>query len=304
MITIGIPRALLYHKRHVLWSALLESVGCRTVVSPPTNRRILERGAELAVDESCLPMKAFLGHVDALRDRCDRVLVPRMESLVAHEHMCVKLMGAYDIVRNTMPELPLIGYDVDVRNGVTERAELLRVAAEIGAGRLRARRALREAAIAQRAWEVEQASEQQAMLEADTGRTRILVVGHAYTLADALIGKPILDLLAEQDVDVLVSDHVDHDLARRLSPALSATIKWTYNKELLGAIEMYRGRVDGVVFVVTFPCGPDSLMAEIACRKLADVPVATIVLDELSGEAGLRTRLESFVDILKMRRAS
>ncbi len=304
MTTIGIPRALLYHKRHVLWSALLEGIGCRTVVSPPTNRRILERGTRLAVDESCLPMKVYLGHVDALLGRCDCVLVPRMESVVTHEHMCVKLMGAYDIVRNTLPDAPVVGYDVDVCNGVTERAQLLGLAAELGAGPLRARRALRDAAIAQRAWEVERAAEQEAMIGADSGRTRILLVGHAYNLADAMIGQPIVSLLGELEVDVLVSDHVDHELARRLSPAFSSTIKWTYNKELLGAIEMYSGKVDGVVFLVTFPCGPDSLMAELASRKLADTPVVTLVLDELAGETGLRTRLESFVDILKMRRAS
>jgi predicted nucleotide-binding protein (sugar kinase/HSP70/actin superfamily) len=60
--------------------------------------------------------------------------------------------------------------------------------------------------------------------------------------------------------------------------------------------------VDGIVFVVTFPCGPDSLMAELCQRRTLGVPIVTLVLDELQGEAGLRTRLESFVDIIRAKR--
>lgn len=304
MTTVGIPRALLYHKSHTLWSTFFEGVGAHTVVSPHTNRRILARGTELAVDESCLPMKVYLGHVDALRGRCDHVLVPRLESLCKHEKMCVKFMGAPDIVRNTMPDISVLTYDVNVGDGIRERDGIVALGKRLGAGAIRARRAYKDALVAQHAWEVEREREQESLLDAASDRPRILVVGHSYNLGDALIGKPIVDFLSSQEVDVLTSDAVDHAEARKLSVALSTSIEWTYNKELLGAIEMYRGRVDGIVFVVTFPCGPDSLMAELAQRRLGNVPVASLVLDELTGEAGLRTRLESFVDILKLKRAS
>jgi predicted nucleotide-binding protein (sugar kinase/HSP70/actin superfamily) len=136
----------------------------------------------------------------------------------------------------------------------------------------------------------------------DPEAVRILVVGHSYTLADELIGKPILDYLRSLGVEVLTSDAIDKPKARELSRAISPTIKWTYNKELLGAIELYREHVDGIVFVVTFPCGPDSLMAELCQRRIEGVPIVTLVLDELQGEAGLRTRLESFVDIIRAKR--
>ncbi len=39
-------------------------------------------------------------------------------------------------------------------------------------------------------------------------------------------------------------------------------------------------------------------------RLVKDVPILTIILDNQSGSAGLETRLESFVDILRFRRAS
>lgn len=302
MPTIGIPRSLMYHKHQVLWSEFFGALGCPTVVSPPTNKRILERGTELAVDESCLPLKVFLGHVENLKDRCDYVLVPRMESVQPKEHVCVKLMGCYDIVRNTMPEVPVLIYDVDVTAGRSEGAEMEALARRLGAGKREAREAYRHAKAAEGRALAEREAAQSEMVET-AGRLRVLVVGHAYNLGDAMIGEPILEFLKAQDVDVLVSEDVDHAEARALSPALSPTIRWTFNKELLGAVQMYRDRIDGIVFIVTFPCGPDSLMAELCQRRLGDIPVATLVLDELQGEGGLRTRLESFVDILRMRKA-
>lgn len=304
MITVGIPRALLYHKFRVLWEHFFAEVGSRVVISPPTDRRILARGVDLAVDESCLPMKMYLGHVDALAGSCDVVLVPRLECLLKREEACVKLMGAYDIVRNTLPELPLETYQVDVRNGLRERDEMIELGRRLGAKDSTACRAYDSAHAAWTRSRELRAASQRALAESPRTRPRILVVAHPYNLHDEMIGRPILDFLATQDVDVLISDDVDHERAHASCAALSPGLIWTFNKELLGSVEMYRGNVDGVVFVVTFPCGPDSLMAELAQRKLGGVPVISIVLDELSGEAGLRTRLESFVDILAMRAAA
>ncbi|MGB4592462.1 MAG: acyl-CoA dehydratase activase-related protein [Coriobacteriia bacterium] len=302
---IGLPRSLLYHKYHALWTSFFEELGWRTIISAPTNRRILDRGVGLAVDESCLPMKVFLGHVESLRGHCDAVFVPRLESLTPGEHVCVKFMGAYDIVRNTMPDLPIVTYDVDVANAVSEKASMIALARELGAGPFAARRAYSRARAAQASHERELARMQESLLE--TGgphpdHVRILVVGHSYNLADELIGKPIITYLESLGVEVITSDAIDKPLARELSVRLSPGIKWTYNKELLGAVELYREVVDGIVFVVTFPCGPDSLMGELCQRRIQGVPVATIVLDELQAEAGLRTRLESFVDIIEAKR--
>lgn len=299
MLLVGLPRALLYHKYHALWTTFLEECGFSTVISPPTNRRILERGVALAVDESCLSMKVFLGHVDALRGRCDRVFVPRQEAYECGEHLCVKFMGAYDIVRNTLPELPLLTYDVNADHGIHERQSMIAMAREIGVSRSVARRAHDRAAIAQEAHEVELARLQRSIADAPrTDAVRILVVGHSYNLADEFIGAPVLAYLRTLGAEVVTSDEVDKALARRTGSAMSPTMKWRYNKELLGAVELYRDLVDGIVFVVTFPCGPDSLMAELCARRITGIPMTMLVFDELVGDAGIRTRLESFVDIL------
>lgn len=59
--------------------------------------------------------------------------------------------------------------------------------------------------------------------------------------------------------------------------------------------------IDGIVYLSVFPCGTDSLVNELAMRKIKDVPYINIVLDEQDADAGLQTRIESFVDILNMK---
>lgn len=299
--TIGLPRCLLFHKYQVLWRSFFDGLGVETVVSPPSNKAILARGLELAVDETCLPLKVFLGHVDALRDKANYVLVPRIASLDKRETACVKFMGAYDVVRNCVPDVELLEYNIDVANGICEREELCRVGRVFEPSARKVRRAYAEARRAQDLHAGERERVQEAVLEGEG--LKVLVVGHAYNLADELLGAPIVSYLRSLGVHVVCSELGDEQTARKLSERLSRDIPWTYNKELLGAVELYRRRVAGIIFLVTFPCGPDSLMTELCMRRLKDVPAMTLILDELQGEAGLKTRLESFVDLLGMRKA-
>ena len=53
--------------------------------------------------------------------------------------------------------------------------------------------------------------------------------------------------------------------------------------------------------MTSFPCGPDSLINELLIRKIKDIPIINIIVDEQTSEAGLHTRLESFVDIIKQK---
>ena len=76
-IKIGIPRGL-YYRDYILFKNFFEGIGCTVLLSAPSNRSIIEDGKKLAVDESCLPFKIYLGHVKYLENKCDYILVPRI----------------------------------------------------------------------------------------------------------------------------------------------------------------------------------------------------------------------------------
>lgn len=300
---IGIPRSLLYHRYGVLWTEFFSALGCRVVVSPPTDRAILSRGLHLAVDESCLPAKIHLGHVDVLKDRADYVLVPRISSIRRHEENCVKLKALYDVTAQTLTEVPLLEYTVDWREGRAERAELLRLGRRFEPRTPKVLWAYERARFLQRLHDAREGRRADRALREPDRRPKVLVVGHSYNTADEFIGRPVTRHLDALGVRVLDAEDFGRRRTRRLGARSSPHLYWTYNKELLGAVERCRGLVDGVVFLVTFPCGPDSLVAELCQRRLKGTPFLPLVLDEHQAEAGLRTRLESFVDVIEARRA-
>lgn len=78
---------------------------------------------------------------------------------------------------------------------------------------------------------------------------------------------------------------------------------WTYEDEVVGAAGHYlfSDAVDGVICIVSFGCGPDSVMMAMvqrAAKEQGAKPFLTVTIDEHTGEAGLVTRLEAFVDML------
>jgi predicted nucleotide-binding protein (sugar kinase/HSP70/actin superfamily) len=78
---------------------------------------------------------------------------------------------------------------------------------------------------------------------------------------------------------------------------------WAYAESLVGAgaYLLEHGKIDGLVIVMAFGCAPDSGLAPVLGQlaRRAGVPALALTLDEHSGEAGLVTRLEAFVDMLE-----
>ena len=58
-------------------------------------------------------------------------------------------------------------------------------------------------------------------------------------------------------------------------------------------------QIDGIVLVSAFPCGTDSMTNDALMRCIKGKPILSLTVDAQSGTAGLETRLESFVDILR-----
>ena len=126
---------------------------------------------------------------------------------------------------------------------------------------------------------------------------KILLVSHPYNTYDCTIGKPIINYLEELGCSVIYSDLFDKKVSSDKSLELCEGLYWKFSKEIVGSIKMCEDKIDGVIFLSTFPCGLDSLVNELIIRKL-DKKCLNIVLDDLDSFAGIETRLESFVDIV------
>jgi predicted nucleotide-binding protein (sugar kinase/HSP70/actin superfamily) len=70
------------------------------------------------------------------------------------------------------------------------------------------------------------------------------------------------------------------------------------------AILSAKAGFDGIIQIYPFTCMPE-IIAQCALTKFKKkykVPVMTLILDEMTGEAGYMTRLEAFVDMLRIKR--
>lgn len=300
---IGIPRALLYHRYAVLWETFFRELGFETVVSPRTNKAIQDIGEHYAVDENCLSSKLFFGHVAALEGKCDAIFVPRIADFGKDGIMCTRFEALYDICANTFREkgIRFISCEVDVHMKKTEDEAYIGLGVSLGKTRPEAEAAWKKA---HAAWEADLHAKmiKQEEALASTDKIRVLVAGHSYNLYDEYIGIPILKSIRRLDALPVCADAVDLQQAQIDSRKLCKDVPWTMSRELLGAVEKYHDQVDGIVLITAFPCGPDSMINEMIIRRVKDRPILNLLLDSQDASAGIETRLESFIDIIRFRK--
>jgi predicted nucleotide-binding protein (sugar kinase/HSP70/actin superfamily) len=325
MIKIGIPRALLYYQYYPMWKTFFEELGAEVVVSPPTTQAILSSGSSRVVADTCLPVKAFCGHVMALVRECDCIFIPALRSVKSKIYNCSKFLGLPDMTRAVIPESPpILDIDIDINKG---KRELYQAIYKLGRRFTWNPFRVRQAAIA--AW---QAHLKYKQLMSDQGLTQlqaierisntaeadaktpyptstqasIALVGHPYLLYDELINHRLIHRLGQAQYRVLTPEMLTTEQLELAITRLTGRPYWTYEEEVVGAGGHYlEGGVEGVIGVIAFGCGPDSLMMDMVRRqatKLKTTPFMSLTLEEHTAEVGVVTRLEAFLDMIHRRK--
>lgn len=291
MQTVGIPRALLYHRYGKFWQTYLGELGLRVKVSGATTKRTVELGLGKVSSEVCLPIKIIAGHVEELKNEVDFLFMPQLVWMGDHLYACPKMIGIPDVARLTMP------------------ASCRVVAPEIKGNfmlpHLRAGVAMtRNPARTLRAWH-----RSASLLRHDppaptfpADQRKIAIISHFYNLEDPYVAQDIIVTFTKAGMRVYTKEDLPAaELARADGPA--ASVRWVYERELYNAFRYYSGKVDGICAVVSFGCGPDSLIVEIMQReaKTRNVPFTQLVVDEHTGKAGIVTRLEAFMETISRR---
>lgn len=299
-MTIGLPKALLYYRYEHLWNTFFNELGCNVITSRDTSQAMLAEGIALSVGECCLPVKLFMGHIASLEGRCDYILVPRFETLGKNEEFCVRFWGLPDIVRNTFPDVPLISYNLNGRLPAGERRSFLHMGKILGKSSMQTLRAYRSAVQEQQ--RQDRMSEEKQLKLFHASGAKVLLVSQPYIIHDAYVGNPLIRILHEQGAVLVFADRCNRQACRAISKSITKDLYWTLHEEIIGAIPLLKNNVDGVLLVTSFPCGSDSLVNELILRRVKELPITQIILDEQQGEAGLQTRIESFMDIVHERR--
>lgn len=298
-ITVGIPATLLYYKYKELWLNFFGKLGIKVVLSPQTDKEILDSGIKHSLDEACLAMKIYMGHVAYLAGKCDYILVPRLESVKKCEKLCTNFAALYDLTRATS-DARIIHYNVDVDRKKSEEEAFIKLGKNLGFTRIESKSAYLLAKQNERILKKAKLDTQLNKIK-NSKKIKILLAGHPYNLYDKFIGGQIVEVLEKCDVDVFYSDIYDDVHVPRDMPKISKANYWTYNREMIASIAYYEPQVDGIILVTSFPCGPDSLSNEMILRNV-HIPITNLIMDEENSTTGLETRIESFIDIIEERK--
>lgn len=307
------PRALLYYTYFPLWRRFFSDLGCEVVLSPPTNERILNLGTQATVDEVCAPVKIAFGHVLDLRDRVDYVLVPRLVSVEPRAYICPKLMGLPDMVLHSGQKLPvLLSPDIDMSKGKYSITKALAEARRVlRMGPLSVARAFYNSLEEGRRMErrlisgltPEEAFHGTVRRRTPGRRLRIAVLGHPYNVYDPVLSMSLVQQLRANGVDVLTAEMLPREKIEAGLMNLNKELFWTLSKRVLGAGHYYlthRDEIDGIIVLLSFGCGLESLIADMLERaaRRVEFPFMLLTVDEHSGEAGIVTRVEAFIDMV------
>ena len=322
MVRVGIPRALSYYQYYPGWKAFFEALGAETVVSPPTNKDIFTAGNSRAVAETCLPVKIFFGHVISLADKCDYMFIPALRSLGQKAYYCSKFIGLPDMTRALVPECPtILDPEMDLNKG---RRSLYHVIYSLGShfssDKSRFKKALEQAEKAHLAYRKEMSDrgitpvqvldkihqvEGKSYLEPDmsTGLS-IAVIGHQYVIYDDYVNHRLISRLQAMGVRIFTPEMAEQEALDNAMTELGGTPHWSFEADIIGAGEYYlEAKVNGIISVAVFGCGPDSMMIEMVRHRASElrIPFLHLSLDEHTSDGGLLTRLEAFLDMVRRR---
>lgn len=288
------------------------------MLSDYSTSKILDEGTKSCVAEACLPVKIFYGHVMNIKDKVDYLFIPRFTSISKKEYICPKFGGLPDMIRNSIKDLPpLIDTEINLRKS---EKNARKAAMEIGRFFTKDERKIENAyKKALESFGEFKAKVKQGVLPSDIldkklnvikksnePELNIAVIGHVYNLYDSFINMDMIDKLRKRGAKIITVDMVEDEIIKRNAGLLPKKMFWNFGSRAYGSSLHFLERedIDGIIYLMSFGCGVDSFVCDLAERKIRktkDIPFIVLTLDEHSGEAGMDTRLDAFIDMIRWR---
>lgn len=305
---IGIPRGMLYYEFYPMWEGYFSSLNFEVISSPKTNKDILNLGIQSSVDEACLPIKIFHGHVEYLKDKVDYIFVPKIISIYKREYCCPKILGLPDMIKHSIEDLPEL---IDVHLNLFENTSFKKHFYDIGKSLDIKKKYISNGykeGIKKQGTHINWLKHNafgDLDYENSSNNINILLLGHSYNVFDDFMNMGIINKLKDRDIHIFLAEDVSEKDMRYYSDLIPKRIFWTHGRRTIGSAFslMDRELIDGIIYLSSFGCGLDSILSYIVSVKAMEtnIPMMELTLDEQTGEAGFNTRLEAFLDMMKWR---
>ncbi len=295
-MTIGIPRALIYWKRPYFWEIFFENLGFEVILSPETNKEIIEEGVKITDSESCFSNKVYFGHLKWLDEKCDFIFIPKLKTNEEQLEYCLKFFGLPDLAKIFL-KTKILTEDFDEKKEKFE-VSLLKLGKKL---KERKKEILRAFKIAQeKEKEILEKREKEALEKLNSKSPKIVLVSHPYNLYDSYINLRIAERIEKFGFSSIFLE----DLKKENNDLKEwPEFHWEFGKGIAQKIEkVLKYKISGVIQISAFACGSDAVLKEFVEKrfKKEKIPFLYLIIDEQTGEAGFQTRIEAFLDTIKI----
>lgn len=301
---IGIPKTLVYFIDSVDWAGIFTVLGYCPVESDKSSYELFKNGFRYSVNDQCFPVKLYMGHVLNLSTRSDFIFIPQLVSVKDKTYSCPKIVGLPQMVEHTVDELPpILTVEINMNEHSVTNKNVKAFFRSLCDDKKRVNEAFELFTKSMAALYHESQLRVDAAPAKDMNGT-IGVIGHKYALHDPFLNIDLFRKLKQMDYAYKTSAEVLPIQGDTEMLFGSRSVHWDFGKQMVKAAREFTDdpKIDGIIFVTYFGCGIDSFLLDIFQRELAQSkPFLSLSLDEHSGEAGIATRLEAFLDMISFK---
>jgi predicted nucleotide-binding protein (sugar kinase/HSP70/actin superfamily) len=294
---IGIPRALIYWKRPYFWESFFENLGFEVLLSPKTNKEIVEIGVKISDPETCFSNKVYFGHLKWLEGKCDLIFVPRLKRKGNFEY-CPKFFGLPDLAK-ILVKTKILTETFDEKKKKFEES-LVKLGKKLRRDKKEVEIAFQKALLKEK--EIKEKQEKETLEKLNSNLKKIVLISHPYNLYDEYVNLRIKDKLEKLGVVPIFIEEIPTLNIEHLTSNLEhPQFHWEFAKEIMEKInEVLKYEINGAIEISSFACGCDAVLKEFVEKKFKEnkIPFLYLVIDEHTGEAGFQTRLEAFIDTI------
>ena len=303
--TVGMNRSFMMHIWFPLYNAFFRELGFRlTLPGKPLRSGVERKGASF-----CYPGELAHGYAaDLLEKDPDFMFMPLLKGIPSSSPKgavsctCVFVQGEPFYLRSAFPDLrraDVLCPTLDFSRGISANLPAFeQVADRMGVGGQKVRLAL-EAAIAeqQRFFSdiEERGKELLVSLRDSPDRPAVILFGRAYNSFTRTANKGIPAKFASRKVRIMPCDMLPAARAKA-----DRRMYWGTGRMILNRARVTREH-PGLygAYITSFSCGPDSFILSYFRDIMAERPTLILELDSHTAHAGLDTRIEAFLDIVR-----
>jgi predicted CoA-substrate-specific enzyme activase len=304
--TIGMNRSFLLNTYFPFFNAFFKALGYRLVLPDAVEAAgVDQQGAAF-----CFPVEIAHGYMaNLLTKDPDILFIPHIRGIPTdgdnpNTCTCVFVQGEAFYLKSTFEgtqSKKVITPYLDLSRGFEARtADFAKVATDLGHSQADGLGAFKAGMEAQAAFRDEIRSAGAKILqelEQDPGAMAIVLFGRPYNAFAGEANKGIPAKFASRGYRIIPFDMLPYE-DQTLDDA--ETMYWSMGRMILKAARLVKNhpRLFGT-YISNFSCGPDSFVVGYFREEMGRKPSLTLELDSHTADAGLETRIEAFLDIVR-----